>query len=177
MPGEGPDRLEWFDGQVPEERVKLRLRNAIEAKAIQLKKHLDCGYIRAGQPAVIAVSGAMLPYCFCGYPVPFIVGAVFAIGHQVLHFDRVTLSPVGQSVEHCDEVGKVNQVSIKTDIFLTKEYAHVSAVLYTNTHWVRPAETPGADFIVVHNPCATNPLPRGWLQLGDEYWSDGSRLR
>jgi hypothetical protein len=38
-------------------------------------------------------------------------------------------------------------------------------------------ETPGAEFTIVHNPRATNPLPDGWLELGDEYWLDGSDLR
>jgi hypothetical protein len=66
---------------------------------------------------------------------------------------------------------------VKTDLFLNHKYSHVSAVLYSTSCWVHHPETPGAEFTIVHNPRATNPLADGWIELGEEYWLDGSELR
>src|SRR5271154_1946498 len=76
-PGTGPDKLEWGHGKVPNDRFILRLTEEIEKKIEQLQRHIDRGYIRAGQSTVIAVSGAMLPYRYSEAFVPRVVRAVF----------------------------------------------------------------------------------------------------
>lgn len=180
-PGCGPDGLEWAEPlkvtDIPVDRVVLRLRTAIEYKAEQLKKHIARGYIKTGQAIVIAVSGAILPYRYSEELTPFIVRAVLGVGNTVLRLDRVTKNPAGRYIEYRGEVRKACEASVKTDLFLNDEYAHVSAVLYSPSCWVHHPRTPGAEFTVVHNPRATSPLPDGWFPLGDEYWLDGSGLR
>jgi hypothetical protein len=180
-PGDGPDALEWGEpfkcNSVPVDQFVLRLRTAIEAKAAQLKRHVAKGYVKSSHATVIAVSGAMLPYRIEGQPIPYIVRAVLGVGNLVLEFDRATMESVERSAEYRDEVKKASAASVKTDLFLNDDYSHVSAVLYSPACWVMHPTIPGAEFTVVHNPRATNPLPNGWLELGDEYWLDGSDLR
>ncbi len=180
-PGEGPDALEWaepFKGtNVPVDQFVLRLRTAIESKAEQLKRHTADEYVKASHATVVAVSGAMLPYRIDGQPIPYVVRAVLGVGNLILEFDRATMKSLGRSAEYRDEVKKSSTASVKTDPFLSDDYSHVSAVLYSPACWMMHPETTGAEFIIVHNPRATNPLPDGWLELGDEYWLDGSGLR
>jgi hypothetical protein len=176
-PGTGPDSLTWGSCRTPIDRFVLRLRTAIQYKAMQLKKHVNLGYIKPGQSTVIAVSGAMLPYRYGELPVPFIVRAVLGVGHIVLAFDRATMKPTDRGVEYCDEVKKVRGKEVKTDLFVNDEYSHVSAVLYSPSCWVDHPNTPGSEFVVVHNTRATSPLPDGWFPAGDEYWLETSDLR
>jgi hypothetical protein len=180
-PGEGPDTLKWGEPlkvtRVPVDQFVLRLRTAIECKASQLKGHIAKGYVKSSHAIVIAVSGAMLPYRIEGQPIPYVVRAVLGVGNLVLEFERATMKNVGRSAEYHEEVKKLSAALVKTDLFLNDEYSHVSAVLYSPSCWVHHPETPGAEFTIVHNPRATNPLADGWLELGDEYWLDGSELR
>jgi hypothetical protein len=180
-PGDGPDALKWGEpmtaNRTPIDQFILRLRTAVEYKAAQLKKHIERGYIKAGQSSVIAVSGAMLPYRHGEGPVPFVVRAVLGVGNLVLDFDRATTKQVGQGVEYCDEVKKAHEASVRTDLFLDNRYSHVSAVIYSPSCWIHHPATPGADFMIIHNPQAASPLPDEWFPLGGEYWLDGSGLR
>jgi hypothetical protein len=180
-PGDGPDTLQWGEpfkcNNVPVDKFVLRLRTAIEGKSAQLKRHIGKGYIKASHLTVIAVSGAMLPYRIEGQPIPNIVRAVLGVGDLILEFERATMKSVGRSAEYRDQVKKANKAPVRTDLFLSDDYHHVSAVLYSPSCWVMHPETPGAEFTLIHNPRATNRLPEGWLQLGDEYWLDGADLR
>jgi hypothetical protein len=119
----------------------------------------------------------MLPYRYSEAVVPRIVRAVFGIGDLVLEFDRATTKCVGRHLGYKDEVKKLSEKAVKTDAFLRDECSHVSAVIYSPPCWVHHPSTPGAEFVMVHNPHATTPLPDGWFRFGDEYWFDGSELR
>jgi len=138
---------------------------------------MEPGYIRPGQSSVIAISGAMLPYRFSEALVPRIVRAVFGIGDLALELDRATTKCVGRHLGYKDEVKKLSKKAVKTDTFLRDECSHISAVIYSSSCWVHHPITPGAEFVTVHNPHATTPLPDGWVPFGDEYWLDGCQLR
>jgi hypothetical protein len=119
----------------------------------------------------------MLPYRYSEALVPRVVRALFGIGDLVLEFDRATTECVGRSLKYQDEVMKARNSPVKTDVFLGPECSHVSAVMSSPSCWVHHPTTSGAEFVTVHNPNATQPLPDGWFPLGDEYWLDGSALR
>lgn len=85
--------------------------------------------------------------------------------------------------EHQPNIIKVKEdkeVSIKVDWFLDPDYAHVSAVLISHTWMVFlpeiekhglgfwPKECRN-DFILIHNPLASHPLPSGILQVSKEF--------
>jgi hypothetical protein len=86
--------------------------------------------VKESHATVIAVSGAMLPYRIEGQPIPYIVRAVLGVNNLVLDLDRDSMKIVGRSAEHRDEVKKASAAPVKTDLFLSDHYAHVSAVLY-----------------------------------------------
>jgi hypothetical protein len=73
-------------------------------------------------------------------------------------------------------VSKDTGSEVRTDTFLHPDSRHVSAVLYSAADPLnRPAQI-GADFVLVHNPHAIAPLPRGFLRCGREYWKEGEQL-
>ena len=178
--GTGPDAMECPPMGVaydtPVDSFILRLRSAFETKARVMTKYLKAGPIQPGQATVIAISGAMLPTAIGEGPVPRILRAILGVGNLVVDIDRRTRQIVSDSVEHRDEVAKKSGTVIQTAPFLDPSYSHISAVVYSASNWVIHPEEPGIDFTVIHNEGANIKLPRGWLQVGDEYWREGYEL-
>lgn len=100
------------------------------------------------------------------------------MGNLVLEIDRVTMKHVATTVEFNNRVSKKSKATVATDLCLQKESASVSAVLYGASDCVNYPFSPGADFILVHNPNATTSVPDDWLPIGaSQYHLDGDKLR
>lgn len=174
--GVGPDALQEAElGKIYDhdyDGLILRLRSAVEEKARKIRTYVERGIIRSSDATVIAISTAALPnrYRFtCGLP-PEIVRSVYPTGDPVLEISRDTLTIVDRYFAYRDAVKKKIGADVSTDIFLQPEFAHISAVLCSESDWVNRSDPPGADFTVVHNHSANVPLPDGWWSLGIEYW-------
>ena len=63
-----------------------------------------------------------------------------------------------------------------TDIFMNKDYAGISAVLYSYMNIVNRPKTMGFEVHVVHNPLADNKLPSGIFPFGTEWWMENDTL-
>jgi hypothetical protein len=178
--GTGPDAMEYRPMGVvydtPVDTFILRLRCAFETKADVMTEYMKAGPVQPGQATVIAISSAMLPTAMSEGPIPRIVKAILGVGNFVVDIDRRTGQIVSHSVEHRDEVEKKSGTVIITAPFLDQAYSHISAVVYSASNWVNHPEKPGVDFTVIHNEYANIKLPRGWLQVGDEYWREGNKL-
>jgi hypothetical protein len=178
--GTGPDAMEYPPmGVVYDAPVKsfvLRLRNAIETKAVVMAKYIREGLIRPDQATVIGVSGAILPNAIGEGPVPRILQAVLGVGNPVVNIARRTGQIVSHEVEHRDEVAKRSGTMIKTDPFLDPAYSHISAIIYSASCWVNHPTPSGSDLTVIHNENANVKLHHGWLPIGDEYWRGNDQL-
>jgi hypothetical protein len=165
-PPEGPP----FD--IPIDDFVLGLRSAISGKVSKLQKYIDDGTISAEDPAIIAVSGARLPFRHNEGPTPNIVRALLGVGSPVLEMNPRIREVIGRSVGHKARVSKKSGNLVNTDPFLQDECAHVSAVIYSSADCVNFPKRPGDDFVLVHNPKATVSIARRWLPIGKEYWID-----
>jgi hypothetical protein len=179
--GDGPDKLEYPElmkaYSYNPDGVVLRLRSAIRDKSAKIQGYIADGTIKPGQAAVIAISGVILPRRYSGITPPEIVRAVFPAYNPVLEINRATRAVTDRYVEYRDRVKKALGAVVATDLFLSAESSHISAVLFGESDWVNPADPPGAEFRVVHNAVATTALPDGWLPVGYEYWwRDGDQL-
>ena len=179
--GTGPDALqsppELLASDVPNEQFIMRLTNAFKCKAKAFKKYIEDGDVATTDATVIAISGAELPFSFNERPTPRIVEALLAVGHHVLSLDKATGKAIGRHAEFRDSVRKRNGEPVPTDGFLNSEHRHISAVIYSCADWLNGVTSPGAEFVVVHNPCATVPLPDAWFKAGTEYFFKDSKVR
>jgi hypothetical protein len=166
---------------MPHEAILLRWTAAIKEKAEKLIGSPDgkvLGYLKAGMvsPAdsyVIAVNGCRLRHgpfsALLGISqFPYAAEAVFPIGPYEIHIDRETLKRVGHGHQHRFTIKKPNGASVPTHAFLDARYKHVSAVWAVdfNGCGVLGNAEPSA---LIHNPYATNPLPRGIVPADDEF--------
>ena len=173
QPGTGADALIEPAAQgvfeVPADAFVLRLATALREKFAKVLRYIEDGTIPTSDAAIIAISGGRLPFRFQEYAIPNIVRALCGVGFLGTELDVQSTRRLGTYVEFRDHIDKKSKSPVPTDLFLQKESAHVSAVLYSCADCVNYPRRPGMEFILVHNPNANVPLPSSWLPLGEQY--------
>ena len=162
-----PEAGEVFD--VPREKIILRFTSALETKRNKFAKYLEDGTVGPGDCCVIAVSAADLPFYPMEDSLPYIVQAVYPIGHQYVTFDKETLEVVDSGRHYQPFVLKAGEMNIPKFAFFAEEYNQISAVIFCAKGIGNTAENWGADLIVIHNATASVPLPSGIIGVGMEY--------
>lgn len=180
-PGEGPDRVPDLFGlpgahSVPDEQLKLRLRNAIEEKHARLLAYEARSWIQPHEPAIVAVSGAALGHLHGELTIPRIVRVAFPIGHEQIHIDVSTHQVVGRSHQYSRTVRKQSGSEVSTEMFVTDAYRRISALLYSASDALNRPTLPGADLILVVNPYAKAPIVPDAFHFTHEYHARGDEL-
>ena len=180
--GEGDDRVpQATDRQLifdrdTEDRIVLRLTNAITEKVRKLEKYIEDGIVGDGDRFVIAVCTAMPHYIVSTYHV---ARAVFGIGGWELERDPDTREPVSGYVKQQALIHKAGGSGVPTDGFLTSTWERVSAVIFACGPFPLSTAQLGKEFATVHNFAAVNPLRWGWLRFRVDYRvteKDGQRF-
>lgn len=158
----------------PEDKVILRLTNAISEKFKKIRSDMEKDLLKPDQPIVLCISGGSLSERIPMYPeggFPQIVKALLPVGDLKLWLARDTQQVVSKEFVYKGSVHKANGSTVSTECFLDEAYRCISAVIFSYTHAGMPCERSerGCDFYTVHNPLATNPLPKGFINCGVEY--------
>lgn len=177
--GDGNDRVpDMVNGavmDVPEEQMLLRIAGALEAKVAQYAGHVSSNVIGPDEPYVIAINRAELDHV--DTILPLVLKVCFPIGDLTL---RVMVNGVRQEDPKShwsrrESIKKVNGEEIPMRFFEDPAHAGISAVIYSKDHIINSPRLPsemGENFVVVHNPLAKNPLPKGSLSFGSEFIAD-----
>jgi hypothetical protein len=180
--GSGLDAVQELDPHsevaidVPQDKIKLRLMAAIQEKHSKYQTYRKNEIVKQGEPFIIALNAALIPHVqVLELTVPWIVKALFPIGHEVLQLNLNTRKVVDQYHDYQECVVKEKGTQIPTTFFEQPESEGISAVLYSTAHVFAYREL-GADFKLVHNPQAATPLSKGFLKVGTEYWVEGDQL-
>lgn len=173
-PGQGNDAVQEAElrvvRDVPDDQIKLRLLNAFSEKSRKYKRYRDRNWVSATEPYIIAINAAQVPSARLEREIPRIVRSLLPFGHQVLHLDRKTMEIQGSSHNYQGAVIKTSGTEIETTSFLNAEYSGISAVIYSCIDAFNyPSEISRA-LLLFHNPLALNPVPLGFLKMGNEYW-------
>ena len=157
----------------PEEKIILRIRNAIEGKHKKLLKYKEDKIVGSDDSFVLAINGARMGVQAAPAPVgkgitPLILKAVFPIGSPYGVWNEAG-ELVYEGHTHRDAIEKKNKAEVSTDVFLDKRYSDISAIIYSGVNYCNYPEKVGENFQVVHNCLAEQPLGIGALGLGVEY--------
>jgi hypothetical protein len=179
-PGDGADAVPGYSFEdcapVPDEAFKLRLTAAIREKFLKHKNYLSKGFVNPFEPFVIAVNGGAVPHVHQETFPPRIVGALFPFGHETVRIDLRTKAVVDSRFAYQGAVTKKNGVPVPTTFFEQEESRGISAVVYSTAEAFNCYNIPGSELMLIHNPLATSPLPKGYLRIGREYWREGNQL-
>lgn len=180
-PGYGPDAVTESQlgrvRSVPHDAIKLRLTSALAEKARKFDTYCSKQLVLPEEPRVVAINAALVPSARLELDVPRIVAAVFPFGWPAVDIDVSSGKVVDLYYTHQSEVVKSSGAPVPTDTFESDSCSGVSAVLYSSADPLNLPSCKGSEFVLVHNPNATTPLPRGWIARGREYWKEGDLLR
>ncbi len=155
---------------VPDKEVILRIRSAIEEKYNnKYMQYRRDNIVSENDIYVIAVNGSQMYFAKSDFPIPRIVRSVLPFGDLQLVLDRKTGEVRNKRYTYRPKIEKKTGSQVSTSIFLDTAYKDLSAVLYSNVQVLRAPSMIGSDYIIVHNPLAINPLPKGLIRLGREY--------
>lgn len=170
--GSGPNSVpippddKMFD--YPEPKIILRFRNALDEKFKGYKKYIDNGPVRANDPYVIALSGGQMNVLIDSDEAPAIMKTVLPIGPPSVRINTETHKIEDWGYAQRPNVFTVNDSPVSTEFFLDPQYSSISAVLFSEANFLISPAVARKNFLVIHNPTATNPLPKGWLGFGRE---------
>ncbi len=171
---------------VPDDQIKLRILQAVRAKAKQRLDFIRKGWIDRTDCYVVAVNLGKIPHEPDLDP-PRLVRAVSGFGLLEVSMDMNSGARSNWRYQPQDHIVKQSSAPVSTRIFLDPEqsdhpdyvgYEGLSAVLSSEMEpfkscdpWFNHTKyVIGDDYCIVHNPRATNPLPHGFLPCGREYW-------
>jgi len=158
--------------EVPRDKIILRFRAALDEKEKKFRAYEKDGTIRKDDIKIIALSsGAIRGHSMSGTQ-PFILSAVFPIGHPYVALDGKTGKVVERGHGFQSAVTKANGAAVETLFFTGPSHSDISAVIYSDADIGNPRSQLGDDLLVIHNPLAANPLPRGLLPCASEYWAE-----
>lgn len=185
-PGEGPDAVPELIPlnlqpvpkmePVPEAEILLRLRSAISEKLDRWRKWHEQGCVGGQDAFVVAVNGRHTRPAPCDSEPPLILKAVFPIGQLVIGWDACSGEVVVSRYSYRDKVTKKSGADVSTAIFLSPDFADISAVISSFVDMANYPNIEGEDFRLVHNPHAKCPLPHGLFARGREYWVEENQL-
>lgn len=164
-------------GDVPVEKIVLRIRSVIEKKFEKYGSYLKDNVIQANDLYIIAINPGIIEKARTDEDPPFILQSVFPIGNLMDIFDRN--DPAFRDVRYDTRwaINKNNGEAIQTNVFLDSAYCGLSAVLFSNAHALTLLPRPtGTEVVLVHNREPRNPIERGALKIGREYWLEGDRI-
>ncbi|MDA8228928.1 MAG: hypothetical protein M0T74_14765 [Desulfitobacterium hafniense] len=160
-----------------EEPILLRYHTAIDAKFKKHGKYLEDKRVMASDPYVIALNGAGIPLDMMKDETPRIVKALFGLGDDQFSVDVSTLEVTEATFSIRRDITKKSGYSVAMDIFNDDSHEGVSAILYSTVNVANYPKQIGADFVLVHNPYAKNPLPCGYFKVGTEYFVSEADLK
>jgi hypothetical protein len=110
---------------------------------------------------------------------PILFQSLLGLGQRAIRVpvgsDSVTI-PFELVQTHRFEIPKKSNAPVQTNSFLTGIHKNVSGILYSIHRYVDCPNPQTTDLLLLHNPTAANPLPRGSLALVKEYFVENDQL-
>jgi hypothetical protein len=155
--------------EVPVAQIVLRIRSALEEKKRKYTQYLEEGIVSASDVCIIAVSSSKLSPRANLWP-PAIMRATHGLGNRYVVFGQGE-AVVGEGIESCESIPKVNGQEIDTKFFLSEDNSLISAVLYSDCSFFSLVFDLFDESMIIHNPKAYVPLLQGFFKRIKEIWT------
>jgi len=127
-------------------------------------------------PFIIGVNNALFIDIQWPDDIPLIVRILFGVGDHTFIYDFDTNQAEDQGFNERHAVYKKSGERVSTNVFLDMDYVGISALLFSNATISKSRDQIAHDLLLIHNPNARNPISRGWLKVGKEYWYENDAL-
>lgn len=160
----------------PVDQIILRLTSAIQEKFKKYKGYIGESIIKLDDFFIIAINGGRIRHAIAEQHIPYVVKSVLPFGNLVLTLRKDSMEIVDSNYEYRDTISTAKGSPVATNIFENKDYAGISAVLYSWMNIVSRPNKIGVEVHLVHNPLANNKLPQGIFPFGTEWWVEEDEL-
>lgn len=155
----------------------VRISSVLSTKSKKLKMDITKGIVKADEPIVLFVSTRQLRDPYPMNPegqLSSFARAVFPLNKPTLTFYPDSHSS-SWSYEFDPGLKKNETTKIENNYFISKDNSHISAVVFSYSSIFDEYFSPnhnaksGDDFVVIHNPRASNPITSGLFNCSEEY--------
>lgn len=162
----------------PERQILLRITNSFAVKSKKLKRDIEKGIVKSNESIVIVISANGLHERSPMYyedSFPEVVKALLPVSDPLYWINPDTMNVASKEYKWKSSIKKKlcdKEIDISTEHLLLTDNEHISAVIYTwySAFDATEDENLGNDFFLVHNPLARNPIEKGLLPSGIEYF-------
>jgi hypothetical protein len=175
--GDSSDRVPEMEfgkvGDLPEDKMLLRLTTRLDAKYKEYCSYVKQGIIGTNDPYIVAINRSALQYLDA--QIPLILKCLFRLEHQALFIKskksglKATES-FWTTRDHIAKEKRSDPEEIPMDFFDDPGHSGISAIIYVETDIINSPALPeemGDNFTIVLNPYAKNPLPEELLIFGN----------
>lgn len=155
----------------PDDKLEPRITGAIWDKVQKHREWVDAGIVAPEDPYIIAVYTGTIPDADEEIIFPRIVNLMYGLDGIGWEYEVDSEKPVETVPLYRSSIDRPGKQPISRRGFVDPELTLVSAAIVSNHGAYRPARALGRDLVTVHNLAAANPIPRGLIRLGREYWA------
>lgn len=155
--------------RVPIAQIVLRILSALDEKKKKYKKYFDCGIVSPSDICIIALSLSKFRRAYRLNP-PIILRATHGLGNEYFIFGTGE-DDAEEGFASCESIQKFSGTEIDTRFFLSEENDLISAVLYADCSFFSLVFDVFAESMIIHNPKARVPLPKGFFKQIKEIWT------
>jgi type I restriction enzyme S subunit len=168
--------------EVPEIQILLRFTNAMNEKWKKYKTYLADCIIHPDDCYIIAISWSDRYYSrtpIGADSVPYIIRAVVPYGPAITIVSKELENSSETFSSYREEIEKIGGSRVSTKMFLEREYAGISAIIYSEENLINfpdidIPEQLGKSFLYLHNPLSENKLPTSSARLCRRNEAQGS---
>ena len=179
-PGDGPDRVPEPKSRevnsVSDEKILLRFTSALVEKQGRDEVALRKGIVQPGDQMLLAINSRGIPYAPAGAEIPYVLKAFLPFGALTHVVDRKTMEVRDSYHQFRDRVVKAKGAPVATTSFLNPEFGAFVAVLHSSVDCANHPPALGEDFLVLRNPMACGPLPKGLFSWCRQFELQGESL-
>lgn len=155
-----PDMKIGIASCVPKKEIILRITNSFDTKQRIYQNYLRDEIISEDAINIIAINTSELQFTSNESN---LFSAIYSLGDLTYDFQKNETFYRKRNL-----IFKNNGDEVKTDLFRTEEYTHISAIIFSNYH-IGSTNLLKDKLIIAHNPYAKVKLPIGSLSISKEY--------
>lgn len=152
--------------EVKQDRLELRIQNAISEKMEKYDEYITKGIISRSDPYIIAISLAEFPESdIFSQPdsIPLVISSVYPIGGELASFDLESGKYLSSSFEFKKDNTKENDSTVSKTIFMNSDFNYLSGILFCNSSFNIPVENMYNDLFLLKNEYAINKLDNNFF--------------
>ena len=149
---------------IDDNKVALRLRNAIESKSKKIEEYLQKKIINDDEPIIIAINTSKIDVILAQKFIDYADMVFFGKSFSYLETKDGTFQQVTKP-----KIYKTNGGEVSVDVFLNSDYSHISGVLLSKSNFSHYDQVIlNSDYVLIINPNTQNKISSNLFKISNK---------